>query len=168
MPTFRDYEICIPDEELEHLQRKLELTNLPKAVPGSNGTSWDQGPPLKEIQRLVHAWRTTYNWRQVEARLNLLPNFMAKVDTDDFGTLNVHFIHKRSPDPAAIPLLFLHGWPGCFLEATKMLDGLVRIGDSEATFHVVAPSLIDFGFSAPSPVGKSFSQTSIWKLTIAN
>lgn len=152
MSTIRTYEIHISDTEIDQLHRKLELTKLPISVPGSNAASWEQGPPLNEINRLINTWRSNYDWRQVEARLNKLPHFTAQIDTEGFGALDVHFIHRRSSKTGAIPLLFLHGWPGCFLEVTKMLDDLVESGDGEASFHVVAPSLIDFGFSAPSPV----------------
>lgn len=154
MSAVQEYKIHVPDTELEKLERKLGLTDWPKAAEDSDASSWDQGTPMLEIKRLVHTWRTTFDWRLVETRLNRLPNFIANVSTSNFGKLDVHFIHKTSPQPTAIPLLFLHGWPGSFIEVTKILDDLAAGGDG-VSFHVVAPSLIDFGFSSPSPVSAS-------------
>jgi pimeloyl-ACP methyl ester carboxylesterase len=73
---------------------------------------------------------------------------MTKISIDDFDTYDVHFIHQRSSVKNAIPLVFAHGWPGSFLEVTKILPELVKGGKDFPAFHVVAPSLIDFGFSA--------------------
>lgn len=152
MSAIQKYQIHVSDVDTRRLKLKLELTDLPKPVGGSDN-SWDQGPPLGEISRLVEAWRTTYDWKRVEARLNELPNFTTSINTERFGSFDVHFIHKKSSSPTAIPLLFLHGWPGSFLEVTKILNGLVNgDGGNGTSFHVVAPSLIDFGFSSPSPV----------------
>lgn len=157
MSAIHEYKIHVLDTELERLERKLELTDWPKAVERSDTSSWDQGTPILETKRLVQAWRTTFDWRLVETRLNRLPNFIARVSTSNFGILDVHFIHKTSPRSTAIPLLFLHGWPGSFIEVTKILDNLTAGGEG-VSFHVVAPSLIDFGFSSPSPVSAKYPQ----------
>jgi pimeloyl-ACP methyl ester carboxylesterase len=154
MAAVQEYKIHVPGTDLEKLEHKLGLTDWPKAAEGSDTSSWDQGVPILEIKRLVHAWRTDFDWRVVETRLNKLPNFIANVSTSNFGTLDVHFIHKKSSRSTAIPLLFLHGWPGSFIEVTKILDDLAAGGEG-VSFHVVAPSLIDFGFSSASPVGQS-------------
>ena len=112
-----------------------------------------KGPPVREIKRLVDAWQAVYNWRDVEARLNELPQFMTPIDISGFGAFNVHFVHKKSTKADAIPLLFLHGWPGSFYEVASIIGPLVQVDDNAGpTFHVVAPSLIDFGFSSPSKV----------------
>jgi pimeloyl-ACP methyl ester carboxylesterase len=80
---------------------------------------------------------------------------------DGFGTYNVHFIHQRSDVPNAIPLIFLHGWPGSFIEVTKILPELVQGGQNFPAFHVVAPSLIDYGFSQGNTKVSSFY---VWHL----
>ena len=75
---------------------------------------------------------------------------MTKIDVDGFGTYDVHFVHQKSEVKNAIPLLFSHGWPGSFIEVSKILPELVKGGKDFPAFHVVAPSLIDYGFSAVS------------------
>lgn len=151
MTTIRPFQINVPDAKIERLRQKLALCDLPDDEL-SGAEPWSCGPPVSEISRLVTTWQTSYDWRKAEAHLNTFPQFIASIDVEGFGSYNVHHIHKRSSTPGSIPLLFLHGWPGSFIEVTKMIDELVQ-GDGVAgtrTFHVVAPSLIDFGFSSPS------------------
>ncbi|KAL8779624.1 MAG: hypothetical protein Q9213_006853 [Squamulea squamosa] len=87
-------------------------------------------------------WRNSYNWREEEAGLNRLPQYMTKVHVAGFGDLEMHFVHSISTAANAVPLLFIHDWPGSFAEVTKILPLL-----NEAGFHVVAPSLPGYGFS---------------------
>ena len=98
---------------------------------------------VKTIGETVEFWRTSYDWRKEEERLNEMPQFKTPIDVDGFGTLDIHFVHSTSPVEDAIPLLFLHGWPGSFYEIQKSLRELNKAG-----FHVVAPSLPGFGFSS--------------------
>jgi hypothetical protein len=153
MSNITPYKIQVSNGRIDRLKRKLELTDLPSGIVTSKDSPWELGPPLDEIGRLADSWRMNFDWRKAEARLNQMPHFMARVAIDGFEPLDVHFLHKKSELPGAIPLLFLHGWPGNFLEASKLIDGLAD-GDGQGgpTFHVVAPSLIDFGFSSCSPV----------------
>jgi pimeloyl-ACP methyl ester carboxylesterase len=95
------------------------------------------------MSKTIDFWRNNYDWRAEEYRLNALPQFMTAVDVDGFGTLDIHFVHARSSVPDAIPLLFLHGWPGSFAEVQKILPLLTSAG-----FHVIAPSLPGYGFSS--------------------
>lgn len=139
------FKILIPEEKLQTLRQKLLLTKLPGEVPLEEPRS--RGAPLQEIKSLVDYWLNTFDWRVQENNLNAFPQFKVKVDVDGFGTYKVHFVHQRSHVKNAIPLLFLHGWPGSFIEVTKILPGLVEGGKDFPAFHVVAPSLIDYGFS---------------------
>ncbi|KAI0434752.1 Alpha/Beta hydrolase protein [Xylaria sp. FL1042] len=165
MATVRPFKIKILEAKLERLRQKLALCDLPNeesfgASSEGESSSWEYGPPISEIKRLVTAWQT-YDWRKTEEHLNTFPQFIASIAIDGFGTYDVHHIHIRSTAPGSIPLLFLHGWPGSFVEATKIIGDLVRGDGTESTrtFHVVAPSLIDFGFSSPSrAAGFSFEQ----------
>jgi pimeloyl-ACP methyl ester carboxylesterase len=84
------------------------------------------------------------------SKLNELPQYTTEIDIQGVGTYDVHFLHQPSDVKTAIPLLFAHGWPGSFIEVSKLLPRLVQGGDDFPAFHVVAPSLIDFGFSSPS------------------
>ncbi|KAI3321774.1 alpha/beta-hydrolase [Xylariaceae sp. AK1471] len=165
MATVRPFKISVPEATLERLRQKLDLCDLPNdnsisAQSEQSSSSWARGPPVSEIRRLVTAWQTSYDWRKTEAHLNRFPQFIASIDIDGFGAYDVHHIHERSPASNSIPLLFLHGWPGSFIEVTKMIDDLVQGDGKDGTraFHVVAPSLIDFGFSSPSRAGFSFEQ----------
>ncbi|CVL07430.1 uncharacterized protein FMAN_14356 [Fusarium mangiferae] len=148
MSTIRPYQINIPDSKLERLKQKLALADF----PADNNQSWEQGAPVGDVKRLAKTWQTTFDWRAVEYSLNKLPHYIASLNVGNFGALDVHFIHKRSTRVDAIPLLFLHGWPGSFIEVTRILDPLVY-ENSSPSFHVIAPSLIDFGFSSASKPG---------------
>lgn len=159
------FEIHVPEPTLERLKQKLALTDFPNENPCDAGSSWDQGPPVAEIKRLAGLWQTSYDWRKVETHLNTLPQYLAPVEVDGFGVYQIHHIHQRSTRPDAIPLLFLHGWPGSFFEVTKMLDDLVQGEASSPAFHVIAPSLIDFGFSSPS--GKVRGKTLLYPVRIS-
>lgn len=85
-------------------------------------------------------WRTKFDWRAHEQKINELPNFEVEVNVEKHGPVQMHFVHQKSEVPGAIPLLFVHGWPGSFLEVTKILP-LLRGGNGKPAFHVVAPSL---------------------------
>lgn len=145
----KPYTIAIPDSKIQRLKQKLSVFDLPDEVPGVE--PWSRGPPLADIKRLAAYWRDGYDWRAAEARLNSLPNFMTQIEVEGYDTYDVHFVHQQSQVQNAIPLLFVHGWPGSFIEVTKILPLLSDGGKGEyPAFHVVAPSLVDFGFSSPS------------------
>lgn len=154
MSVLQPYKINIPDQKIEHLKQKLSLADFPHDAADFDGTSWAQGPPTNEIRRLAQFWQNKYDWRKTEAKLNLIPQYKVSVDVESLGvTYGIHYLHKKSPHKDAIPLLFLHGWPGSFIEVTKILDGLIEgQGEGEPCFHVIAPSLVDFGFSSRSTV----------------
>ena len=101
------FRIAVPDEHLSTLQQKLALTNLPDEL---EDVGWDYGAPLADIRRLVSHWKESYDWRKHEAQLNAeLPQFTRDIEVEGHGTLNVHYIHKKSEIVDAIPLLFVHG-----------------------------------------------------------
>lgn len=147
MSTPSPFVISIPDHDLDVLRRKLDLARLPDQPEGYD---IKQGVPSERMKEVVEYWKTKFlpDWRRHEAKLNELPMFTLPVESDGFGILDVHFVHARSPRENAIPLLFVHGWPGSFLEVTKMLKGLTEPEHDDAqAFHVVAPSLPNYGFS---------------------
>ena len=99
--------IDVPEEHLSILQQKLALTNLPDELEDAG---WDYGAPLADIRRLVSRWKEGYDWRKHEAQLNAeLPQFTKDIEVEGHGTLNIHYVHKKSEVVDAIPLLFVHG-----------------------------------------------------------
>ncbi|KAK1227129.1 hypothetical protein PQX77_009869 [Marasmius sp. AFHP31] len=139
------FNISIPDSEIAFLKQKLELTRLPDEL---DGAGWDYGAPLADIKRLVARWKDGYDWRKYEKELNdELPQFTRDIEIDGHGMLNIHYIHKKSEAKGAIPLLFVHGWPGSFIEVRRILPLLTAVEDDKPSFDVVALSLPGYGFS---------------------
>ncbi|KAJ7726495.1 Alpha/Beta hydrolase protein [Mycena metata] len=151
------FKISVPSSLIDTLQQKLALTTLPDELEGAG---WDYGVPLADVKRLVARWREGYAWRDHEAQLNAeLLQFTRPISVDGHGTLSIHYVHQRSEVVGAIPLLFVHGWPGSFLEARKILPLLSKKSADGPSFHVVALSLPGYGFSeAPSKKGFGVTQ----------
>ncbi|KAG6900645.1 hypothetical protein C0993_006749 [Termitomyces sp. T159_Od127] len=151
------FAIAFPDEQLSLLSRKLALITLPDEIDDAN---WDYGVPLTDIKRLVDRWKNGFDWRKQETAFNAeLPQFTRGIDVEGYGTLNIHYVHKKSEVKGAIPLLFVHGWPGSFIEVRKLLPLLVEASPDHPSFHVVAISLPGYGFSsAPSKKGFEIAQ----------
>jgi pimeloyl-ACP methyl ester carboxylesterase len=145
--SIKPYQIKVPDASLKNLHDKLELTTFPGETDFTN--DWKYGASLQDIKRLVDHWKTIFDWRRAEARLNELPHFTTTISVDGHeDDLKIHFVHGRSKNPNSIPLLFVHGWAGSFIEATKILPRLTKTDDDKTpTFHVVAPSVPNCGFS---------------------
>lgn len=145
MSQTQPFTVSVPDDKLANLHTKLAATELPDELKDA---AWDHGSPLADIKRLVAYWRDSYDWRKEEANINKLPQFKTEVKVDGFDPIGVHFVHQQSNVPNAIPLLFVHGWPGNFLEVTKLLP-LLGAGDgtSSPAFHIIAPSLPNYAFS---------------------
>ncbi len=140
------FRIDVPQADLEDLHRRLDTARFPDEIPGFG---WRRGVPLDYLHKLVGYWRHTFDWRAQEARLNQLPQFTTEIDGQ-----RVHFLHVRSPEPDAVPLLLTHGWPGSIVEFLNVIGPLTdprAHGDQTApAFHVVVPSIPGFGFSGPT------------------
>jgi len=154
MSSIVPFKIAVPDSKIRRLKQKLALTDFPDEVPDFE--PWVRGPPLSDLKRLALYWENDFDWRAAEAKLNEFPQYTADIEVDGYDKYGVHFVHQPSTVKNAIPLLFVHGWPGSFIEVTKILPELVKGGEDFPAFHVVAPSLIDFGFSSASKK-KSFA-----------
>ena len=139
----RPFQIEVPQAELDDLRDRLDRTRWPGEAPG---IGWTRGVPLDYLKDLAEYWANGFDWRVQEARLNGLPQFTTTIDGQ-----NVHFLHVRSPEPGALPLLICHGYPGSFVEFMNIIGPLTdpasNGGDAADAFHVVAPSLPGFGFS---------------------
>jgi pimeloyl-ACP methyl ester carboxylesterase len=146
MAEIRPYRIDVPQSELDDLRDRLARTRWPDELPGAG---WSRGVPLGYLRGLAEYWQTTYDWRRHEAHLNELPQFTTTIDG-----ANVHFLHVRSPEPTALPLLLAHGWPGSVLEFLHVIgplsDPRAHGGDPACAFHLVIPSMPGYGFSGPT------------------
>ncbi|KAF8957259.1 Alpha/Beta hydrolase protein [Flammula alnicola] len=151
------FKIDIPEEKIDHLKQKLALVRPPDELEDAGR---DYGVPLEDIQRLLAHWKNGYDWRKYERLLNEdMPQFKKDIHVDGFGTLGIHYVHKQSTVEGAIPLLFVHGWPGSFIEVRKILPLLTEASPDHPSFHVVAFSLPGYGFSdAPRTKGFQISQ----------
>ncbi|KAK5189328.1 hypothetical protein LTR99_008699 [Exophiala xenobiotica] len=141
------YTISIPESQIRELNDRLDLAKFPDEL---DDAQWDLGAPLNDVQRLTKHWRHDFNWRKTEQKLNELPHFVTSIQAEGYENLKIHFLHKKSNRKDAIPLLFVHGWPGNFLEATKIFDSLTSVENGQVSFDVVAPSLPNYGFSEGS------------------
>ena len=139
----RPFKVNIPDEALTDLRRRLASTRWPDQETVADQS---QGVQLARLQELVRYWGTGYDWRKAEAKLNSYPQFITTIDGVD-----IHFIHVRSKEKNALPLIITHGWPGSVFEQIKLIERLTEPtrfgGKAEDAFDVVIPSLPGFGFS---------------------
>ncbi len=144
--TMRSFRIEVPQSALDDLHRRLDGTRWPDEIAG---VGWDRGVPLEYLKELAEHWRTSYDWRAAEARLNRYEQFVTEIDG-----VNVHFLHIRSAEPDALPLILTHGWPGTvaeFLDVIEPLtDPVAHGGSPQDAFHLVIPSIPGYAFSGPT------------------
>lgn len=139
--AIRPFRIDVPEAVLARIRAKLALSEVGYA-PADDDGRWSYGTDARWLAGLLEYWRTRYDWRAAEARLNARPQFLASVDG-----LDIHFVHVRAPGGNGMPLVLTHGWPGSFFEFEGCIDALVAQG-----FDVVIPSLPGYGFSSRPPV----------------
>jgi pimeloyl-ACP methyl ester carboxylesterase len=154
--SIEPFQLSILEAQLVELRDRLHHTRWPER---ETVTDTGQGPPLQKIQELVEYWREEYDWRRCETMLNGFGQHRTTIDG-----LAIHFLHIRSPEPGALPLILTHGWPGSVLEFHKMIgpltDPAAHGGDRRDAFHLVVPSLPGFGFSdKPTEPGWSIPRT---------
>lgn len=140
------FRVDIPDADLADLRDRLARTRWPIDLPG---VGWARGVPLAYLKELAEYWHDEYDWRAHEARLNEIPQFTTTIDG-----ANVHFLHVRSPEPQALPLIVTHGWPGSVAEFLDVIgplsDPRSHGGDPADAFHLVVPSIPGYGLSGPT------------------
>ncbi|WP_112242570.1 epoxide hydrolase family protein [Kribbella monticola] len=141
----KPFSIDIPQSTLDDLKARLTQTRLPAPLPGDD---WDTGVPVSWLSSLVDYWRDEYDWRAIEKQLNDYPQYTTVIDGQQ-----IHFLHVRSAEADALPLLLTHGWPGSIAEFLDVIgpltDPVAYGGDAADAFHLVIPSLPGFGFSGP-------------------
>jgi len=156
----RPFTVSIPDSEIDDLKQRLARTRWPD--PETVG-DWSQGVRVENARSLVGYWERGYDWRRFESELNRFPQFLTEIDG-----LDIHFIHVRSKNPHAMPLILTHGWPSSIVDFLKLIGPLTDPvsfgGDAADSFDVVVPSLPGFGFSGkPTQTGWTVSRiASAW------
>lgn len=153
----RPFRIEVPQGDLNELMDRLARTRWANELPlDAGGTQtgfvppgWEYGVPVSYVRGLVERWLTAYDWREWEAKLNEIPQFTTTIDGQ-----NVHFLHVRSPEPEAMPLILTHGWPNTVVEFLGLVgplsDPRAHGGEAADAFHLVIPHLPGFGFSGPT------------------
>jgi len=138
------FKIAVENAVVRDVKLRLARTRWPDQI---DGAAWEYGVPLAYMKDLVEYWQTKYDWREQERRLNQLDQFVTRIDG-----LDIHFVHVRSKEKNALPLVITHGWPGSFCEFHKIIgpltDPAAHGGKAEDAFHVVCPSLPGFAFSS--------------------
>jgi pimeloyl-ACP methyl ester carboxylesterase len=134
------FRIEIPPADVDYLHDRLASARWPGELPG---TGWERGVPPGYLKELADYWRTGYDWRAAEARLNSYPQFTTEIDGQ-----RIHFLHVESAQPGAKPLLVTHGYPSSVAEFLHLTEPLAN-PDAGQPFHVVAPSLPGYAFSTP-------------------
>lgn len=139
----RPFRIEISQADLDDLRERLVRTRWPAQLPGGN---WKLGIPVTYLKNLTEYWQTDYNWRENEAKLNEFPQFITEINGQ-----TIHFLHVKSPEPNALPLIITHSWPNSVVEFMKIIGPLTNPRahgrDPDKAFHVVAPSIPGFAFS---------------------
>jgi epoxide hydrolase len=153
----RPFRIEIPQADLDDLAERLARTRFANELPPDTSRpqqgpvlpGWEYGVPVGYVRDLVQYWQHKYDWRVWEARLNQYPQFITEIDGQP-----IHFLHVRSSEPDAVPLILTHGWPNTFLEYVDLVAPLTdpagHGGEAADAFDVVVPSLPGFGFSGPT------------------
>jgi pimeloyl-ACP methyl ester carboxylesterase len=136
MNDIQPHRVHVPQADLDDLAARLDRTRWPDELPAAG---WDYGIPLARVQELVERWRGGFDWRAREAALNVHPQFVTEIDGQ-----RMHFLHLRSANPGALPLLLGHGWPNSVFDLLDLIEPLTN------EFHLVIPSLPGFGFSGPT------------------
>jgi quercetin dioxygenase-like cupin family protein/pimeloyl-ACP methyl ester carboxylesterase len=141
--AIRPFKASFPDDALADLRRRIAATRFPDRETVADRS---QGVRLAKFEELIRYWGTDYDWRRLEAKLNAIPQYVTRIDGID-----IHFIHVRSKEKDALPIVITHGWPGSLIEQLKVIEPLVdpvkHGGKAEEAFDVVIPSIPGFGFS---------------------
>jgi len=154
--AIRPFHIEFPESDLADMRQRILATRWPEKETVAD---FSQGVPLATMQKLARYWTADYDWRKVEAKLNSYPQFITEIDG-----LDIHFIHVRSKEKDALPVIVTHGWPGSIIEQLKIIDPLTNPtaygGSASEAFDVVIPSMPGYGFSS-KPAATGWDQARI-------
>jgi pimeloyl-ACP methyl ester carboxylesterase len=143
--TINRFTINTPQHNIDDLNKRLASSQF----PAEKSNDWKCGPPVSYLQKIANYWQSQFDWKKQEAWLNQYPQYLANINGQP-----VHFLHIKSEDPNAIPLMLIHGYPSSFVEFIKIIDLLTNPSAngilSTVSFHLIVPSIPGFGFSIPS------------------
>jgi epoxide hydrolase len=146
LQAIRPFRLEVPQKQLHDLKERLTSTRWPDELPGA---AWTYGVPVAHVKQLADYWRETYDWRAREAELNTFPQFTTTIDG-----AHVHFLHVRSPEPNALPVIMTHGWPGSIVEFLDVIgpltDPRAHGGDPTDALHLVLPHIPGYALSGPT------------------
>lgn len=150
--SIRPFHIDIPQQDIDDLRARIAHTRWPSQLPGGG---WSRGVPVSYLKKLVEYWQNEYDWREYKQKLNAFPQFITDIEGQQ-----IHFLHVRSPEPHALPLIMTHSWPNSIVEFMNIIGPLTNPraygGDPSMAFHIVAPSLPGCSFSTfPEPADET-------------
>lgn len=156
--TIKPFIISVDQKEIDALKNRLTDTRWPESL---NTEDWTRGVPRNYLKKMAKYWEEKYDWKKHEAAINQYPQFIADTDGQQ-----IHFIHAKSDNPNATPILLNHGYPGSIVEILPLIDRLTNPekygGTADESFHVIAPSLPGFGFSNPvNETGWDITKTAV-------
>ncbi|KAL1705007.1 Alpha/Beta hydrolase protein [Schizophyllum commune] len=160
------FKIQVSDEKLGWINERVRTANIIPDVEHAEGKEWEDGVSSSVANEYAEFWRNGYDWRAEEARINATFDMFTVPIEEGGETIQLHFVHNRSKQPSAVPLLFAHGWPGNFMEVSSrglQVENLLKLTEPEGDFpgfHIVAPSIPGFTFSS-SPKSQSFTLGSV-------
>lgn len=139
----RQFKIQVSEGEINDLKQRLSNTRWPAQAINEG---WKKGAPVDYLKKLAEYWLHKFDWKKQESLLNKYPQFITDIDGQD-----IHFLHVRSGNPTATPLMLIHGWPGSFADFVNVIEPLTNPneGNEARSFHLVIPSIPGFGFSTP-------------------
>jgi pimeloyl-ACP methyl ester carboxylesterase len=156
--AIRPFKVNVPEADLTDLRKRIKATKWPEKETVNDDS---QGVQLATTQKLANYWATEHDWRKCEAKINAVPNFITEIDG-----LDIHFIHVKSKEKNALPMIITHGWPGSIIEQMKVIAPLTNPvangGTAEDAFDLVIPSLPGYGFSG-KPTAPGWNPVSIAK-----
>ncbi|KAF9049965.1 epoxide hydrolase domain-containing protein [Panaeolus papilionaceus] len=152
----KPFTIDVDSRKLDWITQRVQTANVIPDVHQPEGKEWADGVPSSTVNDLVEYWKTSYDWRKVEQKLNATYKMFTIDIVEGNETINLHFVHHRSSRRDAIPLLFAHGWPGNFTEVEGLLSLTEPADSTQQAFHIVAPTIPGFVFSS-SPKSPGFN-----------
>ena len=148
------FKLQIPDDDVSELKQLLSASKIGPATWWNERSDNQFGVSREWLINAKDAWLATFDWRKHEERINRFPNFKISLDDPDAGQFDIHFAALFSTKKDAVPIIFMHGWPGSFLEFLPMMDLLVEKYTPETLpYHVIVPSIPDYGLSSRTSHG---------------